>query len=305
LIIRANFIGVNGDTTPASLNQNWCTTWSVIVNFSLLSRFLHNLRSLFIGTGKQVTSWIALSLVALIGISASLLLHNPSVEAADKILLDYAGIKQINMTFTELQAFADKGQTTPVIDQILQIANQKPADGQKFLTEPMSITPTSMTSLVNSYVGGVILAELGQVILPASGTEKPVALLKEALVKAVENNQVTVLNVIKSYPVDMKLNGQKFLEIQNQVEKDKKVYPEIMAGVQSLLPKLVPGFTLAKDCPGAAPLVPSTTATPAPTRTLPAQTTPAPAASPTVAPSPTPAPAATPAPTPGGSQRPW
>ncbi|KGF72324.1 hypothetical protein DO97_09465 [Neosynechococcus sphagnicola sy1] len=103
-----------------------------------------------------------------LGISISLFLQTTGAVAANTITLQYGPIQKA-MPVTELQAFAQSGQPSDLIKQLLQLSNQKPEQVQKLLTQNIPISSVTMGRLVNSYIGGVILGQVGQIILPAGG----------------------------------------------------------------------------------------------------------------------------------------
>ncbi|WP_420805874.1 alpha/beta hydrolase [Neosynechococcus sphagnicola] len=106
------------------------------------------------------------------------------------------------------------------------------------------------------------------------GGGDPVKALQTALTTAAQSNQVSVLSLIQSYPSDITINGQKAMAIYQQVEKDSQYLPEVLSGLQALLPSLLPGFSLGSGCATPMPTMspapitsPTTTTTPVPSMT--------------------------------------
>jgi hypothetical protein len=215
--------------------------------------------------------------VAGVGLAANLILQHDPALAVTNISLEYGPIQR-TLPFSDLQAFADSGKPTGLLSDLLRATKSNPASVQKILTETVPISVVTMDRIVNSYFGEVLLSQLGQVILPVAGQDslKP---LKAALVNGVKDNQITILSVLQSYPVDMRVNGRRFMQIYDQIQQDGRHLPEILSGLQGILPKFFPGLSLGPDSPRS-----------------PTTTQPAPAASPEVTPAPPASPSNTPTP---------
>jgi hypothetical protein len=193
--------------------------------------------------------------------------------AATNISLEYGAIQR-SLPLSDLQIFVDTGKPAGIIADVVEVADLKPEQARKLLTNPIPITVVSMDRLVNSYVGEVILGQLGQVILPSGGGD-PVTALRASLVNGVKKDQFSLLSAIQNYPTDMRVNGQRFLAIYRQIQRDGRHLPDILAGLQGLVSGLLPGLILGPA--SSAPVSkPSTEVTPLPT----------PAESPTASPSP-------------------
>lgn len=186
-------------------------------------------------------------------------------QAANNISLEYGPIQR-SLPYSDLQTFADTSKPTGLLADLIAFSKQDPEKVHKLLTTSIPIKVTTMDRIVNSYIGEVILGQVGQIILPISGGE-PVKALKAALVSGVKNDQITALSFIQSYPVDMRVNGQRMLAIKKQLDEDSKYLPEIVSGLQGIASKFLPGLSGGAGTPGGSSSPtpsPSVTPTPAP-----------------------------------------
>lgn len=196
-----------------------------------------------------------------VGLGVSLgMLPGQIVHAANNISLEYGSIQQ-SLPYSDLQAFAETSKPSGLLSGLIAFSKQDPEKVHKLLTTTIPMKVTTMDRIVNSYLGEVILGQVGQIILPISGGE-PVKALKAALVGGVKNDQISVLSMIQSYPVDMRVNGQRVFAIKQQLDEDSKHLPEIMSGLQAIASKFLPGLNLGT--PGTKEENPSPAATPTP-----------------------------------------
>ncbi len=226
---------------------------------------------------------IASTGAVLVGLAATLAPWR-TAHAANNISLEYGPIQR-NLPFSEIKAFADTKKPSGLLADLILFAKQEPDKVLTLLTANVPIKVTTMDRLVNSYIGGVILEQAGKVIQPLGSSGDPVLPLKAALVGGVKNDQISFLSFVQSYPVDMKVNGEKLIAIRKQVEDDSQFLPEILAGLQGMAAKFFPGFGLAPATGTATPQPSPTPSTPDPSSSP--EATPAP----TVAPSPSDSPA--------------
>jgi hypothetical protein len=221
----------------------------------------------------------------------------PLTHAAETISLEYGPIQR-SLPVKDLKSFAETKKPSGLLADLITFAQQTPEAVHGLLTATVPIKVTTMDRMVNSYIGSVILEQVGKVILPSGRASDPITPLKAALVGAVKNDQFSILGFIDSYPVDIRVNGEQFFAIRKQMDADIKHLPEILTGLQGILTKVVPGFSLN---PGSTETTPGTSPAPSPAPSPTVSPVPSPSPAPTDSPAPSPAPTTSPAPSPAPS----
>ncbi len=205
---------------------------------------------------KRLAWLLGLASLVIVLVASSLVAQTSRALAADKILLSYGPIQQ-TLAVEDLSAFVRGGPPTKPLDQLISAANLSPDQVRQLFSKAIPFPATTMDEVVNSYIGGVILGQVGLVVLPGVGVD-PVQALKTALVQGVQNDQISLLSVIKAYPSPvMTLDGQKAMAIYTQVKQDAQNLPDIIKAVNPLLQQLLPGLSIGMGCPPSTPAGPN------------------------------------------------
>lgn len=162
----------------------------------------------------------------------------PVSLAANRIDLDYGSVQR-TLSADELQAFAKTNKPQGVLAELFSFAELNADKMHDLLTKPIPMKTATMEHLVNSYLGEVLLGQVGSVILPATGGDA-IKNLKTGLVKGIQNDQISVLSFIQSYPDNIRVDGKRLVAISNQVTQDAMGLPEIMAGLDGIKAKFFP-----------------------------------------------------------------
>lgn len=167
--------------------------------------------------------------------------------AAERILIRF-GPLTTPVEVKELQALAATGQASERLATLLGLMGLKASDAQRFLSQAVPITRANLDRMLNSFVGNVILSQMATFVQPANGGDG-VAALKTGLTQAVQNNSLTLLNLIQSYPGDITLDAQRGMTIYRQIQADAQNLPQVLAALDEVLPLFVPGFRFSAGCP--------------------------------------------------------
>ena len=130
------------------------------------------------------------------------------VLAAEKIIFTYGAVTQ-SVSFTELQAFVETGETTPSVDSVLSHAKQNPFVMRWILQQEFPAETVMISDLLNTLPGEYVLSQTGRVV--GSKTERAnVRALRGALIaSASDNNLVSLIELLENYPTkEVYLNGK-------------------------------------------------------------------------------------------------
>ncbi|MCS7030073.1 MAG: alpha/beta hydrolase [Gloeomargarita sp. SKYG116] len=186
------------------------------------------LRRMVVGVGLVVSVWAG------------------PVWAADRILVRFGPIST-PVEVKDLQTLAATGQASERLATLLGLMGLKPADAQRFLSQSVPMSPDNLNRIVNSFVGNLVLAQVATFVQPANGGDGVTA-LKTGLSQAIQNNSLSLINLIQSYPGDINLDAQRGMAIYRQIQADAQNLPQVLAALDEILPLLAPGFKFSAGC---------------------------------------------------------
>ncbi len=156
--------------------------------------------------------------------SALLLMHTPTAEAADKVVVRY-GILRQSLSVAELAAFAEKGEMSRKVERYLGMTKSDPAEIRQILTKPIDISGGTVSTALNNPLGDRMLDELGRMIQTPENEDKSNrdALRTAVIQSAAKDNQVSILEIIQNYPADeIHLDAKRIIKTYNTLAKYQK-----------------------------------------------------------------------------------
>ncbi|MEN9215833.1 MAG: alpha/beta hydrolase [Gloeomargarita sp. HHBFW_bins_162] len=166
--------------------------------------------------------------------------------AAEKVMVRFGPIAT-PVTVSDLQALATTGQASERLISLLSLAGIKPADAQKFLSTSIPLPMDTLNTMMNSFIGGIILKQVATFVQPVDGGDG-VAAIKTGLSQAAQNNPMTLLSLIQNYPGDISFDAQKAMTMYQQIQADGQNLPKVLAAIDQILPLVAPGFTFSAGC---------------------------------------------------------
>ncbi|MBW4464819.1 MAG: alpha/beta hydrolase [Pegethrix bostrychoides GSE-TBD4-15B] len=183
---------------------------------------------------SQLASKLALK-SALLLVTTSLLMQMPA-QAAERLVITY-GPLSAGVSIQDLQTLVDTHQAPGGLKFYLNLASIDPNLLRDVLMMNLAANQSFMNGMLDSGSGSRLLSEISQVVHlpPASPTiaalktaDSPdddpsetenMAALKTALVKAAEDRQVTLLEVLQQYPTEkVYVDAVKLLQFTNSLE---------------------------------------------------------------------------------------
>lgn len=136
---------------------------------------------------------------------------------AESVVLDY-GIISMDIPVAELETLATTGEPSDELDRLLKLANQDPEGLRATLNRSIEVSPVVLDTALNSLPGEWLLDQISETIQPASGVEGRRALRGALIGAAADDNQITLLEVVKGYPSpEIKVDGDRLVEFYAQL----------------------------------------------------------------------------------------
>ncbi|MEM9768227.1 MAG: alpha/beta hydrolase [Cyanobacteria bacterium P01_D01_bin.71] len=151
----------------------------------------------------------------IVGFTAGLLSHLGGALAADMVVLTY-GPLAVDVPMDDLETFAESGETSDELGNLLEMAGQEPAQVRNTLNEPVPVNLTVLDLALNSPPGEWMLDRASETIQPASGEAGRLALRSALIGAASVDNEITLLEVMQAYPSpEIVVRGDRLVETYN------------------------------------------------------------------------------------------
>lgn len=185
--------------------------------------------------GFQFSAWQVFSSLLL---TVGTVLATPAAQAADTLVISY-GPLNATVGIADLEALVETGETSADLQFYLNLAGIDPNLIRDVLQMELGANTDFMEDLLSSDSGSQLLAELSEIIhLPPNRPDVQVlksadqryrdpsdsenqAALKLALMKAVDDRQLTILEVLKYYPTQrVYLDAAKLIELADSLQAE-------------------------------------------------------------------------------------
>jgi len=152
-----------------------------------------------------------------VGLTAGLLGQLGGAIAAETVRLTYGPVA-MNIPIAELETFAETGEPSDQLEQLFDLANQDPARVRSTLNDPVAVNPVALDMVLNSLPGEWMLDRVSDTIHPASGQAGRQALRAALIGSASDDNEITLLEVMQTYPTpEIVVRGDRLLETYNRI----------------------------------------------------------------------------------------
>lgn len=163
-----------------------------------------------------------------LGMVAGLGLAMDPATAAEQVVLTYGSLS-LEIPMTELDTLAETGEASDELTSLLALANQEPETLRTALQTPMPVNPFVANLFLNSPPGERLLDLVGESIQPTSGEAGSRSALRAAITAAVDDGEVSLLEVLKVYPSpDIVVQGDRLVETYGMVYELIGPWLEIM-----------------------------------------------------------------------------
>ena len=144
-------------------------------------------------------------------------------QAAEDIILKYSILRE-SISVKELGELSREGKVSPSLKSYLKLANKEPEELRRWLNSSFAVQQTTLSNVLNSFVGGYILDQVGEVIHTPSNRANKEALRGAIITSANHDNTVQLIEVLENYPTkEVHLEGDRLMELYQTVRnwKDK------------------------------------------------------------------------------------
>ena len=160
---------------------------------------------------------------------SSLLLQTPPAQALEEVELAYAGFKFGSLSVQDLESFAETGQPSRNLEAIMRLAKVEQADVLRVLNTDVSIDSELLNEASYTFIGESFFQLIGSTIKLPISSEQSWVYLREALLTAGEDDEVNVIEVLKSFPTDsVVVETDKVGQVIKQVEEDASIVEEFL-----------------------------------------------------------------------------
>jgi hypothetical protein len=163
-----------------------------------------------------------------VGLMAGLAMAMDSAAAAERVVLTYGSLS-LEIPIGELDTLAETGEASEELDSLLALANQEPETLRTALQTPMPVNPLVASLFLSSPPGERLLDLVGESIQPTSGEAGSRSALRAAINTAIDDGEVSLLEVLKVYPSpDIVVQGDRLVETYGKVYELIGPWLEIM-----------------------------------------------------------------------------
>jgi len=136
-----------------------------------------------------------------------------SAQAAEQIVLKYSILRE-SISVQELGELSRTGKVSPSLKSYLKLANKDPQELRYWLNKPFAVDPTTLSTVLNSFVGNFILNQVGEIIHTPSNRANKEALRGAIITSAQGDNSVQLIEVLENYPTkEVHLEGDRLMEL--------------------------------------------------------------------------------------------
>jgi hypothetical protein len=165
-----------------------------------------------IGYVSRSLRWI-LGFVAL----TSLLFYSTRAEAAEKVVLKYRFLQE-KVSVPELATFAQTGELSSSLRSYLKLANKKPDDLRRTLTQEVKVNPTFLYRALNNPLGEGMLDQVSQVIHTPTNRANRESLRGALVSSALPDGNITLIETLQNYPTpEVHVEGDRIAEVMQNI----------------------------------------------------------------------------------------
>ncbi len=144
------------------------------------------------------------------------------VLSADQVVLKYS-IWRESISVQDLRKLADTGQVSPSLASYLYLVKRQPEDLQKILNHPVKVDPIFLSKFLNSFLGGVLLDQVSEVIHTPQVKASRESLRGALVTTALTDGEIRLIKVLENYPTpSVEVEGDRLVEIYGLLQKTLK-----------------------------------------------------------------------------------
>lgn len=159
---------------------------------------------------------------------ACILLTATGANAAEMIIFK-SGIFRVSIPVGELENFAETGEVSPALADVLNRGNKNPEQVRLALKQEVPVDFLLLDRTLNNPLGEMMLDKMGEVVHPPQGGANRQALRAAIVLSASGDNQISLLEVIHNYPTnEVEVEGDRIIEASQQLRRFSDSFKEIL-----------------------------------------------------------------------------
>lgn len=193
------------------------TTYRVETKYLYLRVFMYIFcKPLIASPVKHLLNRVLVPLV--LGVIAPLIMAPPT-QAAERLFL-FLGPLQLSVDMDSLEKFADDGTIEKDLALYLNRVDEDTREEfRKALRQPVEINALALSRILNTPIGEMVLTQLGNVVTLPSGGNGQYALRAAITQAAFDDEGLTILNLLQSFPTDIRINPSWIFSIAKSLER--------------------------------------------------------------------------------------
>jgi hypothetical protein len=147
-----------------------------------------------------------------------LLLGCPTVQAAENLVF-VSGAFRRSIAVADLELLADTGQARGLLDDVLTMSGQNPAEVSDLLNQSINLPVTLVSRLLSTRIGEALLQRLSKVVYPLKASDVGIPALRSALVMGLINGEgsISAISFLQAYPAnELEVNIPALMAVVNR-----------------------------------------------------------------------------------------
>ncbi len=154
--------------------------------------------------------------------------------AAQKVIVK-AGMFRVSVPVSQLEYFAETGEVTSSLSEIVKATKQDPQVVRHALTREVPVDFLLLDRALNHPLGELLLDKLGEVVHTPSNQANRQALRSAVVLSAAADSKISLLEVIQNYPTsEVEVEGDRIIEAAEQLRR----FSDGLEALRQRLPKI-------------------------------------------------------------------
>ena len=152
-----------------------------------------------------------------LGLSLGFSVATPKAIAADQVVIHYHLFER-SLSVEELAMFAETGELSNRLEHYVEQTGKDPETLQTALTRTIPMRATLLDLTLNTFLGELLLDEVGQLIRTPSDTANREALRSTLVLSASDDDTISVIELVQNYPTsEVHLEGDRIVDTYYEV----------------------------------------------------------------------------------------
>lgn len=149
------------------------------------------------------------------------------LKASESVILKYGFLRE-SISVKELSTFANTGKMSSSLRAYLKLANKKPDQVRKVLSQEIPVDGVLLSQILNSKAGELLLDVVANYIQTPSGKASRESLRGAFVSSALPDNNIRLIEIFENYPTsEVHIEGDRLAELYVKINNIIKQIPLI------------------------------------------------------------------------------